>query len=307
VSIKGFKRVAPDGRVTRSWTSRLAGRLRETRDETPPRLDCTLTSGPTELETGPPIFVVGCQRSGTSLLRRVLDSHSNIACPPESHFVLPLLEALKDDRSMWGLTGMGYTNRAIKDSLARLISGFFIGYAAAQGKRRWADKTPRYVDCLFELHDLFPGACFLVVIRNGLDVAFSLADAHRHYPAIDAHVAKADGNVAVGAGRFWAEQNHKIQMFVRERPDACHVLRYEELTTNPATVLRAAFSFLGEPWEPEVIDYGSFADHGGLEDPDVKRRRRVEPNSGRHLAWPPEIADTVREACEPLFSSLGYS
>src|SRR4029453_17976698 len=101
--------------------------------------------------------IVGCQRSGTSLLRRILDSHSRIACPPESQFILPLVEILQgkgasiETKYLSGLASMGYGRSEVEASLARFISGFFERYAASQGKVRWADKSPLYVDCLAEL------------------------------------------------------------------------------------------------------------------------------------------------------------
>jgi hypothetical protein len=293
--------------VKRSFLSRLAGRIREHRGDLAPQLPApsvTERRGPT---APPPIFIVGCQRSGTSLLRRILDSHSRIACPPESHFILPLVETLRDERALAGLRSMGYARVEVEASLARLISGFFDGYTAARGKARWAEKTPQYVDCLPELWQLFgPDARFVVIIRHGLDVAFSLADAHRHYSAIDAHVARHNGNVAIGAASFWVEQSEKIERFRSERPEACFLLRYEDLTTTPAAVLEPMFRWLGEEWESEVIDYARFDHHEGIEDPDVRRRRRIEPNSERYLRWPLEVQRAVGDACQPMLSRLGY-
>jgi hypothetical protein len=202
---------------------------------------------------------------------------------------------------------MGYSRSEVEKSLALFVSSFFDGYAAAQGKRRWADKSPLYVDCLPELWAMFgPHARFVLIIRHGMDVAFSLSDAHRDYPAIRDHVADARGNVAIGAARFWAEQNEKIEKFLTANPDACFQLRYEQLTTDPAGSLEPMFAFLGEPWEPDVIDYQRFPHHAGFEDPEVRRRRRIESNSGRYLAWPADVQAVVKQECEPTLSRLGY-
>jgi Sulfotransferase family len=297
----------------RSFIDRVSGRLRQRKDPQAAPLPSPVIDREDRVETAPPIFVVGCQRSGTSLLRRILDSHSRIACPPESQFIFPLVEVLRgshassEDRYLSGLASMGYSRLEVEASLARFISGFFEGYASAQGKARWADKSPLYVDCLPELRAMFgPGTRFILIVRNGLDVAFSLSDASRTYPAIDRHVAEADGNVAIGAGRFWAEQNAKIDAFRAEDPEVCFRVRFEELTTDPAAALKPVFRFLGEPWEAEVIHYDRFPHHRGFEDPEVRRRSRIEPNSGRYHVWPPHVQAAVREACEPMLSQLGY-
>jgi hypothetical protein len=260
-----------------------------------------------ERQNAAPIFIIGCFRSGTSLFRRILDSHSRIACPPETKFVLPLITVLRDETSLRGLDSIGFDRSDVVAALGRFIASFLHAYAQAQGKSRWADKTPEYVDCLPELWELFgPRARFILIIRHGLDVAFSLSDPHRHYPGIDRHVEEAEGHVPVGAGRYWAEQNEKMETFQRQHPDACYVVRYEDLTTDPARTLKPMFEWLEEPWEPAVVDYDRFPHHAGIEDPDVRRHRQIVPNSGRYAAWPPEVQQAVRDACEPMLSALGY-
>jgi hypothetical protein len=202
---------------------------------------------------------------------------------------------------------MGYSREDVVASLRRFIATFFHGYASARGKQRWADKTPNYVDCLPELWELFgPEARFILVVRNGLDVAASLSDPHRHYPVIDRHVQISGGSRPIGAGLFWREQNEKIDRFRVLHPSACVLLRYEELTRQPGAALKPLFRFLGEPWEPEVVNYDRQPHHAGIEDPDVRRKRRIEPNIGSSRSWPPDLVADVRVACEPMFSALGY-
>lgn len=288
----------------RGLLARMVGRLRERRDPRAPRLGAPADIVST---SPPPIFVIGCQRSGTSLVRRILDSHSNIACPPESKFLLPLTTILRDATALHGLDSMGYSREDVVESLRRFISAFFQGYASARGKGRWADKTPNYVDCLPELWELFgPEARFVLVVRNGLDVAASLSDRHRRYPAIDRHVKISGGSRPIGAALFWREQNERIDGFRALHPEACFLLRYEELTRRPEAALEPLFRFLEEPWEPEVLNFDRHVHHAGIEDPDVRRRRRIEPNAGSSRAWPPDLLADVRLACEPMFSALGY-
>jgi protein-tyrosine sulfotransferase len=297
----------------RSLSARVIGRMRERRDPRAPRLRMApggrgAEGRPPESRAASPIFVIGCQRSGTSLLRRILDSHPSIACPPESKFILPAVQVLRDRAAMSGLDSMGYGRDEVVASLRSFVSGFFEGYARARGKPRWADKTPNYVDCLPELWELFgPDGRFVMIVRNGLDVAYSLADPARHFPAIDEHVRAAGGSVAIGAGRYWSDQNERIDAFRLDHPDACLRIRYEDLTERPEETLQAMFEFLGETWDPSVLDYNSAPHHSGFEDPDVRRRRTIEPNSGRADAWPDDVRVAVAAACEPSLSKLGYA
>ena len=291
-------------RLGRSIFARIRGRLRERRGRRAPRIGPPTGSVGTE----PPIFVIGCHRSGTSLVRRILDSHSRIACPPESKFILPLVRLLRDDQAMAALESMGYERRVVVASLAPFIRSFFDTYAQVRGKPRWADKTPNYVDCLPELWEMFgPEARFLLVYRHGLDVAHSLADPHREYRAVRESVVRWGGPPEVAAGRYWAEKTAAIERFGMDHPEACHVVRYEDLTSEPEGTLRALFRWLGEPWEPAVVEYGRFRHDAGFEDPDVRRRRRIEANSEKYREWPAEVQASVREVCEPMLSRLGYS
>ncbi len=293
--------------MKRSFQSRLVGRLRERSDEKAPPLPAPGERQGHSESRPAPIFVIGVQRSGTTLLRRILDSHSAIACPAESKFILPLTQVLNDDKAISGWASLGYGRDEVVESLGMFIRSFFDGYAEAQSKPRWAEKTPNYVDCLPELWDLFgPQVQFITLFRHGLDVAFSLADPHRHYPAVDEYLPRANGNLPVAAGLFWADKSKKVEEFRKVHDEACFQIRYEDLTSDPEGTLRPLFSFLGEPWERAVMDYARFQHHGGYGDPDAKRRRRIEANSGKYREWPPETQALVKEACEPTLSLLGY-
>lgn len=293
--------------MKRTFGSRLAGRLRERSDAKAPPLPAPDVRRSEPRNRPPPIFVIGVQRSGTTLVRRILDSHSAIACPAESKFILPLTRVLNDEKALSGWASLGYGRDEVVESLGRFISSFFDGYADAQSKPRWAEKTPNYVDCLPELWDLFgPDAQFITVLRHGLDVAFSLSDPHRHYPAINEYLLEANGSRPVAAGLFWADKSRKVEDFRKAHEESCHQIRYEDLTADPQRILLPMFGFLGEAWEPAVMDYARFEHHGGYGDPDAKRRRQIEPNSGKYREWPTELQAAVREACEPTLSLLGY-
>jgi hypothetical protein len=291
--------------LKRSLPSRIVGRLKERRDVRAPRL-----SAATPADGGaaaPGIFVIGAQRSGTSLLCRVLDSHSRIACPPESKFILPLSRLLHDRTAMAGLDSMGYGAGEVSTAMGSFVRGFFDSYAASQSKPRWADKTPNYVDCLDDLWMMFgPSTKFVIILRHGLDTAFSLADPHRTYPALNEYLGAANGDRPVAAGLFWADKNRKIEAFRQAHPSACYRVRYEELTADPEGTLPPLFEWLDEPWEPEVVDYAGFPHHAGYSDPDVRRRRKIELNSGKHKRWPAELQHAVREACGEMLEALGY-
>ena len=291
----------PNPRVT---LGKVFGRIRERSGTPAPRLSAPMSPNHSP-ERAVPIFIIGCQRSGTSLLRRIIDSHPHIACPPESKFIGSIVTLLRDAASLKGLDSMGFGREEVVRATAEFVRSFFDAYASAQGKPRWADKTPNYVDCLDELWELFgPAARFLIIVRDGMDVAYSLS--RHHYPPVDRFLEAAGGNRAVASGKFWAHQNELIRSFAARHADACHELRYEELTGDPVGTLKQLFAFLEEPWEPAVLDYNRVEHHGGYEDPEVRRLPRIMNNSGNHRAWPRRTREAVREACQPALSKLGY-
>src|ERR671931_35975 len=222
----------------RASLGKVFGRFREQPGSPAPRLSAPGTSSEGVVGLEDPIFIIGCQRSGTSLLRRIIDSHSRIACPPESKFVGSIVGLLRDEASLRGLESMGFDRSEVVRATAEFIRSFFDEYASAQGKPRWADKTPNYVDWLNDLWEMFgPSARFLLIVRDGMDVAYSLSK--RHYPAIDEFLDAASGDKPVAAGLFWAHQNQTIRSFSAGHPEPCHQVRSEDLTANPAGTMQA--------------------------------------------------------------------
>jgi len=123
-----------------------------------------------------PGFLIGVYRSGTTLLRYVLDSHSNIAVPPETNFFYPLADMWRSEWVKNGVQGAGIDENALLDRLRGLAAGVLDDYATAKGKFRWIDKTPAYTDILDFLDALFGERCrYIMLYRHGFDVANSLS------------------------------------------------------------------------------------------------------------------------------------
>jgi hypothetical protein len=257
----------------------------------------------------PPIFLVGCPRSGTSLLRRLVDSHSRIACPPESHFIHPLLQVLADHHSMLGLASMGFPREQVLVRLRALIDQFFIDYAQANNKVRWADKTPLYVDSLDAIDELYEGtARYVTLYRHGLDVTHSMVT------DMPGFVGKLDNRSSVQeprdpvrvAAAYWRDQVGKMRVFQTAHADRCFELRYEALVTDPERVLRDMFAFLGEPFEPQVLRFNEQRHDPGLEDGKVGRTTTFEPSIGNYRKWKPAQLDAAVSEAEPALSVLDY-
>lgn len=188
-----------------------------------------------------PIFVVGCQRSGTTLLRLVLDSHPAIACGPETRFLESMTRIVSDD---WPrLARYGPDKVEWLAGIADWYGGIQDAYAERRGKVRWADKTPRYALIMDFLDQLFPDAQFIHVVRDPRDVVLS-------------HRTRFGYVAAVKAVRKWP-------MYVataratgqRLGPQRYLEVRYEDLVADTEKQLRSVFEFLDEPWDPVVLTY----------------------------------------------------
>ncbi|HEX2052651.1 MAG TPA: sulfotransferase [Actinomycetota bacterium] len=217
----------------------------------------------TKASSSPPIFIVGCQRSGTTLLRLMLDSHPNISCGPETRF-LEGLSKLAGEASA-RLARYGFPEDYWDRKVAEFVDSFQRDYAARRGRKRWADKTPRYALSLDYINRLFPDCLVVHVIRDGRDVVASHLARWGYWSGLKAiqkwpqyvRTARRTGN-SLPAGRY------------RE-------VRYEDLVAETERTMRDLLEFVGEPWDPQVLDYQSMPhDVGDLYQPLSEKRREAE-------------------------------
>ncbi len=142
-------------------------------------------------ERPPAPFIVGVTRSGTTLLRLMLDAHPDLAIPPETHFVMDVIRAGKKNRDVQAFHEAFVENRRWDDfdldsgellkRLKRLepldargaLRCFYDMYAERMGKSRWGDKTPGYQVKMRRIHRNLPEARFIHLIRDGRDVVLS--------------------------------------------------------------------------------------------------------------------------------------
>lgn len=214
-----------------------------------------------------PFFVVGCSRSGTTLLQALIDSHPNIAIPPESlvyvrfgaivhtygDLALPrnrlkFIEALLADVfiSQWHLevTANDVEKRLQEPSFVGIVRTLFRIYADRQGARRWGDKSPEHIRHLREIRRDFPGAKLIHLVRDGRDVAEAMR--RMIFYSVTAY----------GVARVWRDEIRHWQAFCSTEGEAdTLVVRYEDLVTDPRETVASIFRFLGEPVVDTVATY----------------------------------------------------
>jgi sulfotransferase family protein len=264
-----------------------------------------------------PFFVVGCPRSGTTMLRLMLDAHPRIAIPPESHFVggLTLRRLRLGKRPLRALElALAHTElhewdadpallrasveAARPRTLADMLRALFGAYAEAQGKARWGDKTPGYVRRLPALARLFPDALFVHLIRDGRRVAASLGEVPWG-PAS-----------AASAARWWRQRVRKGRRAGRHLgPERYLEVRYEDLVDDPQAALRRVCAFLGEEFD-DAMTRPDLRAPGRLEERSWNESVRRPPTAGVRADWAARMTPAERDAaewtCFRLLRELGY-
>ena len=282
----------------------------------------------------PSPFVVGVGRSGTTLLRLMLDAHPQLAIPPETHFIPELIEAggrgaLDPERAVevivsvrqWGDFGFSRAElldrfRAAGDlDVAGTVRAFFTAYAERHGKRRWGDKTPIYVESMPAIAAALPEARFIHLIRDGRDVALSRStwgDAERPDPT--------------RAGRRWKRRIERARRDARD-VDGYLEQRYVYLVLDTEPTLRRICEFTELAFDPVMLRYHERAEERLAELGDLPARgakgertasdrlaihtlTREPPKRERVARWKGEMSAADRAAYEAeagdLLAELGY-
>ena len=212
----------------------------------------------------PPVpFIVGVGRSGTTMLRLMLDAHPELTIPPETHFVPDLIEAIDGgataERAVEVMTSVrqwGDLHTEPGEVLARwrelerfeagpALRSFYSIFSERQRKPRYGEKTPAYVKNMAEIEGALPEARFIHVIRDGRDVALSrwkrtLGDKD---PAPASRVADTWQRRIRRAQRHGRKVGHYLE------------LRYEDLVTDTEPNLRRICEYLELEWNPVVLRY----------------------------------------------------
>jgi hypothetical protein len=268
------------------------------------------TVGSVDRNPSPPCFLIGVYRSGTTLLRFVLDSHSNIAVPPETNFLYELAQMWHSEWVKKGLAGAGVDKECMKSLLKTFASGVLDNYASAKEKGRWIDKTPAYTDILDFLDYLYSEDCkYIMLYRHGLDVADSLAGIYEKNvlggPA-KIYADKMNGSPKAIFARYWAEQCEKMLAFEDAHANQCHRIYYEQYASDPEKHLPPLFEFLGEAWEPDVLKYNEKQHDFGLQDSHIESTSTFSPRSGAYKNWSKEDLTEAMHFASKTIKTLGY-
>lgn len=249
-----------------------------------------------------PIIVGGCHRSGTSLVRRILDAHSRIHCGPEVKFFKDFYgDYLQDPVSHLRFVNSARAILPEDDLLAILGHAFITVHTRAAeraGKVRWADKTPENVLYLDQWQRLLGDDWLLVhIVRHPLDTLASIKEApfRRTLPASLAERIAWYRRYTEAGLQFASAYPHRYVRVV-----------YEHLVSQPDMVIPELMSQLDERSEAGQLSFNESPHQTGLEDPKVAVTAVIHDHSrGR---WRAVLTEDERaqisDTCESLWRRI---
>lgn len=203
----------------------------------------------------PPFFIIGCVRSGTTMLRDALRLHPHLACPEETNFfrwgevpgtdnfsrMLATNPVLQHHRQLDGISEEEFAQMLWQcESRADLYSRYMALYIARNKPTatRWFDKTPQNVYGALLAATTVHKSRFVHIVRNPVNVVSSLRIGK---------VVKVES--LNGAISYWNEATSIVRGLRRAFPGRVYELRYEDFVADPMPNLQRLLHFLGEPFD----------------------------------------------------------
>ncbi len=266
------------------------------------------------LRTAPaPFFIVGCTRSGTTLVSQILDSHSRLAVYHESHFyhllrrdlhrygkleqpsnlrrfLADVREVLRRQRKMAVPTEEEFLAALTTSTFAGVLATLLALYAQQQGKLRGGDKTPGHHSYLAEITEQLPRSPVIFLLRDPRDAVVAIREKF--------------GISLKGATTLWNAAYLSYTQFARR----VHLIRYEELVRRPIETVRALCAYIGTDYEPDMM---RFFEHIPNQLARIKYNQDllapVDPSHiGRFREMSTDEIKRVEAACGIGMEALGY-
>jgi Sulfotransferase family len=272
-----------------------------------------------------PVFVICAGRSGSTLLRFLLDAHPDLACPPETRFPAmcaqmatvwlqlagtpPPDAATPKDRG-----GQPAIPRPAIAGIRQAMNMMVGPYLAQRGKRRYCDKSLGAAEHVPVLREVFSGAKFLCLYRHPMDVIASGIEACPWGLSgfgFDGYAAGSPGNAVKALAQFWADNAAQILAAEEQSGERAYRVRYEDLVADPEAVSDGIFRFLGARPAPGISAtcFAPERERLGPGDYKIWHTTRISADSvGRGWAVPAEMmGPALMATVNELAARLGYA
>lgn len=247
-----------------------------------------------------PIFIGGEGRSGTTLMRVILDSHPSIACGPETHlFRDPKFEEFFNySLETWGDRIAKYSynpENYLATCCEKMIRRFFEQYAKRKNKKRWADKTPYNIKAINFFKKIFHEMKFIHVIRDGRDVTASLL--RMPWGPADTKSAITGWKDIIESSKVHRGEDYYMEVF------------YEDLINNFEVTIRKVMDFVGEPYVEDLTQFYKLEhDLGG----ESSSKQVINPITPTYIGkWKNDLSDEDKKIIDEIAGNtlreLGYN
>lgn len=265
-----------------------------------------------------PVFILTGSRSGSTLLRFILDTHPELSCPPETGLgslcaTIARAASVLDGSAMVEPVENQLLTPAAEKVLRATIDNIFQSFPGKEGMRRWCDKSLDNIMHADLLAQVWPDAQYICLVRHCMDVVASAVEA---CPwgltgfGFDQYVSHYPGNSVAAVAAYWIQTTSNILDFSKKHDNQCLVLRYEDLVSHPEDVIGQICAFLKIKEVPGIAESCLSVPHAatGPADEKIWFTRQIHSASvGRGVTvpingLPPMMVNAINE----LGNQLGY-
>jgi hypothetical protein len=267
-----------------------------------------------------PVFVLCMGRSGSTLLRLILDTHPDLACPPETS--IPAL--CSQLAVVWSLIEgaplalqRGDAPPQVPDAavagIRQMMDLMTAPYLKRRGKRLYCDKSLGTAPHTQLLTRIYPATRFICLYRHPMDMISSGLEAcpwGLNGYGFDQYIAGSPGNAVMALSRYWHDQARAIAEVEETHPDLCHRVRYEDMVREPERIAAEIFDFIGVERVPGIAQQVFAREHErfGPADHKIWHTGRISADSiGRSDSVPTGlIPPPILKSINELLGKLGY-
>jgi hypothetical protein len=267
-----------------------------------------------------PVFVLCAGRSGSTLLRFLLDAHPELACPPETNVpalcgqlatVWSLIEGapLSANRGDEPPDIPDAAITGVRETMDRMTGS----YLARRGKKRYCDKSLGTARFAYLMQRIWPQTKFICLFRHPMDVIASGMEAcpwGLNGYGFDAYIAETPGNSVHALAHFWFDNAATILTAEEQYAQRCHRVRYEDMVADPQAVANELFKFLGVDPVPGIAEacFAAERERFGPADYKIWHTSQITDESvGRGWTIPAGlIGPQIRIGINELCGKLGY-
>ncbi len=265
------------------------------------------------------IAILGFPRSGTTLLRRLIDAHPDVACPGETYLLSACSRFFASHSVVGavpigvrsGLRLLGFETSTIEERVRNLAFDFYRDHLNQTGKRVWAEKTATDAFHTAEISRVFgKHLAFVVLVRHPLDVVISVRDwcqkSESYPPELHPYIQQ-DSHPLTAFARAWVDVTRRLLDLSRAQAERVFFLRYEDLVADARTQMQRLLSFLGLPWSDDVLEAPLESEPDGFGDWKTWGMQHIERD--RVGRWKQLSTTTITELAaivNPLIHAVGY-